>query len=373
MKFQVFSLLLCFLSSINSNQALPARPDDGYTLYWINKVLGVIGGDHGFLDGDQNSNQGEIAKTTPVLSQQGSIENARLYMHFAGAGYCLRSLSSWTCPWCEDSYQFLRQYTNDSYNTLAYFAINYEKKEIVISFRGSYNIPNALQDADLSKVKANDNTNIKLHRGLQAATQSLYPLIVLELQNLTSLYKDYKVVITGHSLGAALASMTLFYLKYDNDFPETSFEGYFYGQPRCGNKDYADYMNGLSIPIVRTVERADLVAHIGPASFDYYHHHHELFIYDVTNNGSAKFCNPSTYEDPDCSISLGPFYSVMDHLVYFDVDLTLCLQEDPIDFMLQFIVPLKPFIPASLINLLPSLPKAPVVSSLVPTLQNPLG
>lgn len=49
-------------------------------------------------------------------------------------------------------------------------------------------------------------------------------------------------------------------------------------------------------------------------------------------NGKAKqrFCNASTYEDRTCSMSLGPLYSAVDHLIYFDVDVLKCFGGNPV-------------------------------------------
>ncbi len=33
-----------------------------------------------------------------------------------------------------------------------------------------------------------------------------------------------------------------------------------------------------------------------------------------------RFCSQRTYEDPKCSNSIGPAYSLVDHLTYFDVN-----------------------------------------------------
>lgn len=34
-----------------------------------------------------------------------------------------------------------------------------------------------------------------------------------------------------------------------------------------------------------------------------------------------KFCNDRYAEDPKCSMSMGPVYTVVDHLLYFDTNL----------------------------------------------------
>lgn len=69
------------------------------------------------------------------------------------------------------------------------------------------------------------------------------------------LYPKYKVVITGHSLGGAIARLTYFFLEDTKQFPNVAYELYTYGEPRVGNKYFADYMNRQSITTARIVAR----------------------------------------------------------------------------------------------------------------------
>ena len=54
---------------------------------------------------------------------------------------------------------------------------------------------------------------------------------------------SYSIVVTGHSLGAALASLTAVTLKAN--FLNTPLKAYTFGQPRTGNKAYADLIENL--------------------------------------------------------------------------------------------------------------------------------
>lgn len=68
-------------------------------------------------------------------------------------------------------------------------------------------------------------------------------------------YSDYKLVIAGHSLGGAMARITQFLLLYLDQFPGCTYELYTYGEPRVGNKAFADFMNNQTITTARTVAR----------------------------------------------------------------------------------------------------------------------
>lgn len=61
--------------------------------------------------------------------------------------------------------------------------------------------------------------------------------------------------LTGHSLGAAMARVTQYFLISTNQFPDAIYEIYTYGEPRNGNKYYADYLNNLNVKTVRVTNR----------------------------------------------------------------------------------------------------------------------
>lgn len=66
---------------------------------------------------------------------------------------------------------------------------------------------------------------------------------------------DYKIVITGLSLGGAIARCTCFFLNDRNQFPGAAYELYTFGEFRVGNIPFAEYMNSLNMTSVRVVHR----------------------------------------------------------------------------------------------------------------------
>lgn len=49
----------------------------------------------------------------------------------------------------------------------------------------------------------------------------------------------------------------------------------------------------------------------------------------INGKNDQKFCNESVYEDPTCSSSIGPAYSIFDHGLYFDADYATCILGQP--------------------------------------------
>jgi hypothetical protein len=95
-----------------------------------------------------------------------------------------------------------------------------------------------------------------VHRGFQRGLDAIWPAIVAQLQVLQS-----PVFFTGHSLGAALA--TLAATRYA---PRAV---YAFGSPRVGNAAFDEELK--SIPVFRIVYGGDLVTTVPPEVFGFKH------------------------------------------------------------------------------------------------------
>lgn len=164
---------------------------------------------------------------------------------------------------------------NTDQNTLALATLSINRSEIVIAFRGTWNAWNVVTDGMITVRSEPDNPQVKVHQGFRMATMSLFDKVSLSKQNpirdVLSLMKTFqvvaiirkllienpgfKVVLTGHSLGGAMASLTYYFITYRQLFPNATFEVYTYGEPRVGNKYFADFMNCQRMVTARVVAR----------------------------------------------------------------------------------------------------------------------
>lgn len=103
--------------------------------------------------------------------------------------------------------------------------------------------------------------------------------IKTEVQRLRSLYPSYKLKVTGHSLGGALALLTAMDLKNAGFTPSVIS----FGQPRTGDEMFANCASD-SFPIVRLTHLKDIVPQIPPKSWEYFHVHREA--YESTSTSS---------------------------------------------------------------------------------------
>uniref|UniRef100_A0A914CHS6 Fungal lipase-like domain-containing protein n=1 Tax=Acrobeloides nanus TaxID=290746 RepID=A0A914CHS6_9BILA len=133
-------------------------------------------------------------------------------------------------------------------------------------------------------------------------------------------------VVFGHSLGAALASLTSTYAVYQNIFISSEVKTITTGQPRTGDLDYAKIHDTRVPHSYRLINVADLVTKLPlKANLDdtyAFHHHFEIWYYENMLPG-ANFTICDQAEDSSCSssTSLAQSLSADYHNTYFNVSI----------------------------------------------------
>jgi len=128
-----------------------------------------------------------------------------------------------------------------------FLATNELTKTQIISVRGTSNIENAMVDISL-KLMIDKNTGLRLHEGFTFAAKKVYA----ELEPL--LNSDYKINVTGHSMGGAVALILAMYLDaYQFDIEQVVT----FGQPKVTNISGANKIQHINV--IRVVTPFDLV------------------------------------------------------------------------------------------------------------------
>lgn len=326
-----------------------------YLLQAVNPVLHPLNG----LVFDGPASISNARPTTPNKNKLPTLEQMQYYNYYAASMYYGYDHHDLSCEYClkyrpDVCHHKVRP--NDEHNTLALVTLSKNRKEIVVGFRGTWNVWNVVLDVLLINGREGKSSKqIKIHQGFYIAAMSLYDDVVRAVAEYLCENPGFKVVLTGHSLGGAMARLTYFFMEENKQFPKVQYELYTYGEPRVGNKHFADFMNTRCITTARVVARADLVPHYPPTSIlgtkllgDYYIHPQTEFW--INGKENQKFCRRTFYEDPQCSMSMGPGYSVIDHGVYFDTNIGSMLGQPLIFAHLPFGL-LNP------VDVLPPLPK----------------
>lgn len=131
--------------------------------------------------------------------------------------------------------------------------------DLVIVCRGTQ--PTEFKDiaADLQAVPVRSSTGVgHVHMGFKESADDIWPTLY-ELAN--DYGKTRTVWCTGHSLGAAMATLLAYKLQRtpDTPNPEALFT---YGSPRVGNQQYVNAITNSGLLHFRFVNNADIVARV---------------------------------------------------------------------------------------------------------------
>ena len=140
--------------------------------------------------------------------------------------------------------------------------------ELFITFRGTNSAADRYKNIMFCKKcrSFDENKRICVHRGFLSAYSSKNVrdrIISLVRENTES------ITLTGHSLGAAMATLCAYDLK--RTYPAIDYEVYLYGSPRVGNTAFMRSYNKQLIKTLRIENGNDIVCKVPPAIFGYRH------------------------------------------------------------------------------------------------------
>jgi len=105
--------------------------------------------------------------------------------------------------------------------------------------------------------------NCKIHSGFMNHYKSLENSLIKNIVELNKDYPSASVIVTGHSLGGAIA--TLARLKLEIILPsDVNITLITFGSPKVGNAAFADCMNHLRSLSYRFVRIGDFVTNLPP-------------------------------------------------------------------------------------------------------------
>jgi len=107
---------------------------------------------------------------------------------------------------------------------------------------------------------------MRVHMGFQTAIDSVWPEVCELLKGYREAWPEAEICFTGHSLGAALATLAV------SRFAGGRASLYTFGAPRVGNADFCRAVEARAdLGIYRFVNQNDLVTHVPPEDFGYRH------------------------------------------------------------------------------------------------------
>uniref|UniRef100_A0A0N4ZLX3 Lipase_3 domain-containing protein n=1 Tax=Parastrongyloides trichosuri TaxID=131310 RepID=A0A0N4ZLX3_PARTI len=237
-------------------------------------------------------------------------------------------------------------------NICSFYTIVSEiEKKIIITFRGTKNKDQLLREGLASLRDGIDFYGVGLvNRYFFKAHNTLWDDVIKIYEN--PAYNGFKVYITGHSLGGALAALAAIRTQIEGYRSSEDITLYTFGEPRVGSPKFAFEFDRLIPKSWRVVHRLDIVPHLpacekdknsrlvkfskddskpcNPYAGEYPYHHGTEIWYPtgMGENDTYYECTGSPKnEDFDCSDSLSfelSKYStyISDHRHYFDHKIT---------------------------------------------------
>ena len=219
-----------------------------------------------------------------------------------------------------NTFELVKQVTKLSGGGLSsgFVAVSHSEKAIAIAFRGTQSYTQML--TEIICILTEPPTDFEAGGKVQEYFLSVFNVIWNDLrQYVNEEIKNnpsYKVWVTGHSLGAALASLASTLILYEGKTSRDNLMLYTFGQPRVGNYDYALAHDSLVPLSFRVTHYRDMIVHLPTchttvpgtpciALGDWpYHHGKEIYYGNetMTKFSSYKTCEGLPHdEDLGCS------------------------------------------------------------------------
>ncbi|OUW48040.1 MAG: hypothetical protein CBD47_03625 [Synechococcus sp. TMED187] len=151
-----------------------------------------------------------------------------------------------------------------------------DRNDLWFAFRGTE--PSKVNDvmADLNMIKGAAKAGGKVHSGFQKEVNDLWMDVLAEIEHNDQLKVRKDVYMTGHSLGAAMATIAA--TRY------APHELFTFGSPRVGGPRF---IKNIKCPHLRFMNNNDIVCRIPPAWLGF-RHHGEMIYFNADGNQQTK-------------------------------------------------------------------------------------
>jgi len=218
-----------------------------------------------------------------------------LYEQYAAAAYCPADndappnskivCTADVCPLVQAANtSSVIEFSNTSAtDTTGYLAVDTTNRLIVLSYRGSESIKNYLSDLNFALTGIDLCTDCQGDSGFWSSWVESRTLVLPAMNATVAAYPGFKVVVTGHSLGAAVGTFAAAELRKSGIAADLCT----FGSPRVGDPTTASYItaqadNGLGANY-RLAHTNDPVPRLPPEAFNYKHVEPEYYISSGNN------------------------------------------------------------------------------------------
>ncbi|CDO69232.1 hypothetical protein BN946_scf185042.g134 [Trametes cinnabarina] len=239
---------------------------------------------------------------------------------FSRAVYCpTKNVTNWNCGASCDALPNVKVLASGGDNgeiPQFFIASDPDTQTIVVAHQGTdpHKILSIANDIEFGQVAANKtlfpqtNSSVKLHEGFQATHGRTADLVMSTVQSGLESTGFKRVLVTGHSLGAAVASLDAAMLRMALS-DDVQVQSVVFGLPRVGNQAWADLFDSLIPDFAHVTNQKDPVPAVPPHALDFQHPQGEIHITAVDKNtGNATMVACPGQENQNCS----PGFSIAD-------------------------------------------------------------
>jgi predicted lipase len=262
---------------------------------------------------------------------------ARTLAEYTSAVYTadLTQLFTWTCERCGDlteGFEVIELIVDVKNCLQGYVGFAKGMNAVIVVFRGTQenSIQNWIEDLFWKQLDLDYPVmpEAKVHSGFYSAyhNTTLRDGVVRGIQKTRGVYGNIPIMVTGHSMGGAMASFCALDLVVNFGLKDVTLMTF--GQPRIGNAVFASNFKGHLPNAIRVTNAHDIVPHLPPyyryfPQKTYHHFPREVWIHNVglgTFEYSIEEICDDSGEDPTCSRSVSG-NSVQDHIHYLGISM----------------------------------------------------
>lgn len=248
---------------------------------------------------------------------------ARL-VNYAGATYCCgtQSVTKWTCSACQNVPGFtnISQVFGSTHHGRALVGFDHVLQARIVAFMGS-DVEIATWIDDINVVPSQCYTDVcpgcKCHPGFKATYDEIKGDILAYVSHLS----PGKLIITGHSLGAAQAV----FCAYDLHMQGLKVDHvYTVGQPRVGNDAFTYHYASKHFDHWRVTHHRDPIPHLPWRGIGSYRQTlREAYYANASAGPATQVCSAVDPEDPLCADQFNDESTLLhipDHWYYLGFD-----------------------------------------------------
>ncbi|XP_022138652.1 lipase-like isoform X2 [Momordica charantia] len=264
---------------------------------------------------------GREPKPMKYKAKSSSVYNhtlAIIMVEYASAVYIsdMTALFTWTCSRCNgftEGFEVVELVFDVESCLQSFVGVAKDPRAIIIAFRGTRgsSIQNWIEDLFWKQLDLDypGMPGAKVHSGFYRAYHctTMRPAILNAVKRAKEVYGDLDIIVTGHSMGGAMAAFCAFDLIVNNK--ASNVQVITFGQPRIGNAAFASHYSKHLPNTIRVTNGHDMVPHLPPYFFifprrTYHHFPREVWLQGTSSKCFASYteivCDDSG-EDLTCS------------------------------------------------------------------------